>query len=276
MTDAVDLLATVRLAEVVSGEPCGVTDPTEDYHEASRMYRGVVDPLVLGAARLERSPTMRATVSRSVKRHSHRPSVVLPPRDLDGARLGTALACRRSRRSFGTGPLDLRQVGALLGAAYGVSGVVEGTPQMLRTAPSGGALYPLELYVVCRRVTGLDPGLYHYDPLAHALETLRPEATDDSLVDLSPYHEQLESSAAVVAITAMFSRSRFKYGARAYRFTLFEAGHVAQNLLLAVAALGLAAVPIGGFFDRDVDAYLGVDGLDEASLYLVPIGSCAE
>jgi SagB-type dehydrogenase family enzyme len=73
----------------------------------------------------------------------------------------------------------------------------------------------------------------------------------------------------------MFWRSRFKYGQRAYRFTLLEAGHVAQNALLAAAALGLAAVPLGGFYDRKVDAFLGVDGLQEAALYLLPVGSAA-
>ena len=80
-------------------------------------------------------------------------------------------------------------------------------------------------------------------------------------------------SAAVVAISAVFWRSRFKYGARAYRFALLEAGHVAQNYLLAATALGLSACPVGGFFDRRVDALLGIDGLHEASLYLLPVGS---
>ena len=80
----------------------------------------------------------------------------------------------------------------------------------------------------------------------------------------------------MVALTGMFWRSRFKYGDRAYRFTLIEAGHVAQNLLLAAAALRLAAVPVGGFYDRAVDAVLGVDGIYEASLYLVPVGHRAE
>ena len=76
----------------------------------------------------------------------------------------------------------------------------------------------------------------------------------------------------MIAVTAMVWRSRFKYGARAYRFVLLEAGHVAQNVLLAAAALGLAAVPLGGFYDREVDAVLGADGLYEASLYLIPVG----
>ena len=70
----------------------------------------------------------------------------------------------------------------------------------------------------------------------------------------------------------MFWRSRFKYGARSYRFSLLEAGHVAQNFLLAAEALGLAATPVGGFYDDRVDQFVGVDGLFESSLYLLPAG----
>ena len=158
--------------------------------------------------------------------------------------------------------------------AYGVTGTVDGTPQAFRAAPSGGALYPLELYAVCHRVEGLEVALYHYDPLLHGLELLGP-LTAHAGADLTPYGEVLSDSAAVVAITAVFWRSRFKYGARAYRFALTEAGHVAQNLLLAATALGLASVPIGGFYDRKVDDFIGVDGIFEGSLYLVPVGHAA-
>jgi SagB-type dehydrogenase family enzyme len=185
--------------------------------------------------------------------------------------LADAVASRRSRRSFGTRPLELTRLATLLHAAYGVTATMDGTPQDLRTVPSGGALYPLELYVAAHRVEGLDPALYHYDPLRHGLEHLRPLESPAG-PELSPYGEPLAESAAVVAMTAMFWRSRFKYGARAYRFALMEAGHVGQNLLLAAAALGLDAVPLGGFYDREVDAFLGVDGIYEASLYLVPFG----
>jgi SagB-type dehydrogenase family enzyme len=95
----------------------------------------------------------------------------------------------------------------------------------------------------------------------------------DALAGLTPYDELLVPSAAVAMISAVFWRSRFKYGARAYRFALLEAGHVAQNFLLAATALALAACPVGGFFDRRVDAFLGIDGLYEASLYLLPVGA---
>jgi len=262
---------TVRLAHVLGASGRQLPDPTEDFHEASRIYPGVVDPFVQGAARLERSPEMRVSASRSVKRHRHLPFLALPRPDLGATTLAHALVARRSRRTYGTGSISVEAAGALLHAAYGVTGNVASTTQALRAAPSGGALYPLELYIACQRVEGTEAALYHYDPLRHGLELLRPLAAQE-LAPLTPYRELLEPSAAVILVTAMFWRSRFKYGARAYRFTLMEAGHAGQNLVLAATALGLATVPLGGFYDRLVDGFLGIDGLYEAALYLFPIG----
>jgi SagB-type dehydrogenase family enzyme len=84
--------------------------------------------------------------------------------------------------------------------------------------------------------------------------------------------ELAERCAIALVVSAMFWRSRFKYGQRGYRFTLLEAGHVVQNVLLAAEALELAAVPVGGFFDRKVAELLDIDGVNEAPLYVVPIG----
>ena len=268
-------MPTIRLTGVTGADVAPDPDPTEDYHEASRLYAGITDPQVVGAVRLERSPAMRITASRSVKRHPQRPFLALPAPDLGTATLADAVRGRRSSRAFAALPLALSDLATLLHTAYGVTGTVDGTPQAFRAAPSGGALYPLELYAVCHRVEGLEVALYHYDPLLHGLELLGP-LPGHAGADLTPYGEVLSDSAAVVAITAVFWRSRFKYGARAYRFTLTEAGHVAQNLLLAATALGLASVPVGGFYDRKVDDFIGVDGIYEGSLYLVPVGHAAE
>lgn len=263
---------TVRLTHVTGIDDVVTPDPTEDYHEASRMYPGVIDPLVQGGARLERSRELRIAATRSVKRHPGRDVVSLPPPDLRGVALADALAGRRSVRQYGNRELALGELATLLYSAYGVTERTPGTTQSLRVAPSGGALYPLELYVACSRVRGAEHALYHYDPLRHCLELLRPLDTEDELGPLTPYPELLAPSAAVILVTAVFWRSRFKYGARAYRFTLIEAGHAAQGLLLAAAALGLATVPLGGFYDRFVDAFLGIDGLHEAAIYLLPVG----
>lgn len=264
---------TVRLAHVTDVERIGFPDPTEDYHEASRSYPGVVDPLVGGAARLEGSIELRLSTTRAVKRYPGRPRVPLPPSDLGHVTLAAAIANRRSRRGEGRRPLRLDELSALLHAAYGVTGDLGDPGQAARAAPSGGALYPLELYVVALQLEGVEPSLHHYDPSRHALERLRVLDRCEDVGRLTPYDELLTGCSALVIVSAMFWRSRFKYGARAYRFTLIEAGHVAQGLLLAAAAIGLAAVPVGGFYDRRVDAFLGIDGLYEASLYLLPVGT---
>ena len=157
-----------------------------------------------------------------------------------------------------------------------VTGGVAGTSQTFRTAPSGGALYPLEIYAACPRIDELEAALFHYDPLRHRLERLHSLDSRGPTADLTPYPELLAGAPLLVIVTAMFWRSRFKYGARAYRFVLLEAGHVAQSLLLAAEALRLSATPVGGFFDCRVDEFVGVDGLHEASIYLLPVGRRAE
>jgi SagB-type dehydrogenase family enzyme len=257
---------------IIGGEQVELDDPTEAYHEAARLYPGISDPSVRGAALLEHSQEALASVARSVKRHRQVPRRTLPSPNLGTTTLADALDRRRSRRTYRAVPLACRELASLLHAAYGANGGIAGTTQALRATPSAGALYPLELYAACRHVEGLEEALYHYDPLDHALERLRSISFAEELGPLTPYPELLAESAAVVVTTAVFWRSRFKYGARAYRFALLEAGHLGQSLLLAAAALDLAATPVGGFYDRLVDAFVDVDGIHEASLYLFPLG----
>jgi SagB-type dehydrogenase family enzyme len=144
----------------------------------------------------------------------------------------------------------------------------------LRTAPSAGALYPLDVYVAVRKVEGVPQGLHHYDPDRHALAELLlgDPASHLAAVLIDPAHVH---AAVWVILAASFQRSRVKYGLRAFRFVLLEAGHIAQNVLLAAAALNLTALPIGGFFDSRLDAFLMLDGLNESALYLIAVGSAA-
>ena len=143
----------------------------------------------------------------------------------------------------------------------------------LRAVPSGGALYPLELYVAALRVEGLEPGLYHFDPLrAGARGGRSGDSTAGDVAALSTYPEIVVACAAVIFVAAVFGRTRFKYGLRGYRFALLEAGHVGQNVLLAATAFGLGAVPLGGFYDRLTDEFLGLDGVNESTLYTIAVG----
>lgn len=262
---------TVMFGTCVYGdEPLADDDPAELFHEASRFYPDIVDTRAVGGTLIARSPELQASASRAVRRRTGLPAVRLPGPEPTSERLDALIARRRSTRGYADMPLPLAQLSALLRASYGVTGAFGSQP--FRAVPSGGALYPLELYVAAQRVEELEPALYHFDPLRAVLERLRPLAPHE-LQGLTPYDDLLAPSAAVAMISAVFWRSRFKYGSRAYRFALLEAGHVAQNFLLAATALGLAACPVGGFFDRRVDAFLGIDGLYESSLYLLPVGA---
>jgi SagB-type dehydrogenase family enzyme len=246
-------------------------DPAEGYHEASKLYPSMAARQVSGSIRLAASPELQISARRAVKRHVNRGSLDLPT-PLEPPRGFTeVLQARRSEREFGAEAITLAELATVLHAAYGVTGEWGGQP--LRTVPSGGALYPLELYAVVARVEEVEPGLYHFDPPRRALEVLRRGSSPlESLLAASIYPEIVEGSAVTLLITGMFWRSRFKYGLRGFRFTLLEAGHLAQNVLLMCTALQLGATPLGGFYDRPVDEVLRVDGVNESVLYVVCLG----
>lgn len=266
---------TARWLEFVYGGRPGLDDPAEAYHDASKVAPSQIDRQMAGARRLAASPDLRLSSLRAVKRHG-RARIPLPePASLDSS-LDELIGRRRSRRDFACGPISGDALAALLNAGYGITGQLEpyddrpGLP--LRAVPSGGALYPLELYAGALRVTDLEPGLYHFDPLWPGLELLRSGLTAEELAVLSAYPDIVSSAAVLIFVAAVFGRTRFKYGLRGYRFALLEAGHVAQNLLLAATALGLGAVPLGAFFDRRTDTFLRLDGVNESTLYAIALG----
>jgi SagB-type dehydrogenase family enzyme len=176
-------------------------------------------------------------------------------------------------------PLTLEQLRTVLYCAYGETRDNIGNPYVhrpFRTVPSGGGLYPLELYFYQRGdVAGLDAGIYHYSPALNALHFVKPGNFDEQLAHaLVEFQSGLARDLSVVVfITALFQRSVFKYRNKGYRFCLLEAGHVAQNLNLSATALGLGVINIGGFFDRRIDDLLGLDGIHHSVLYLN--GLCA-
>jgi len=172
-----------------------------------------------------------------------------------------ALSARRSRREFAPTALGMSELGQLAWAAQGIADRAEG----FRTAPSAGALYPLELYFV----TGA--GVWHYAPNGHSFE---PRSDRDLRRELSRAaldQEAVRSAPCDVVITSVTERTRKKYGERAARYVALEAGHVAENLLLQATARGLAGVPIGAMDDEAVSRVLGL-GATEEPLYVVAIG----
>jgi SagB-type dehydrogenase family enzyme len=264
----------VNWAPLVFGDGVELDDAAETFHEASRLSHAWVDHRLRGPYLLERSPELQASALRASARHVGATTLALPDAAPLELSLGAALARRRSARSYGAGALTLAQLAAVLRAGYGVTATgPAGLP--LRSVPSGGALFPLDLYLGTLRVDGTPPCIWHYDPLRDVLEDVRALEAEQ-LRPLTPYPDVLVGAAAVVFVAATFWRSRFKYGQRGYRFALLEAGHVAQNVLLAATALSLASVPLGGFFDRQVNDLLELDGLHEAALYVLPLAHPAE
>lgn len=183
-----------------------------------------------------------------------------PPQPRGGLPLAEALQRRRSAREFAVGPLSPAELSQLLWSAQGATASWGG-----RTAPSAGALYPLELYLLTAE------GTWKYVPRDHALEAISERDHRPELARAALGQAAVADAAAVFLVGAVYARTGVKYGARAERYATLEAGHAVQNLLLAAVALELAAVPIGAFDDERVASTLGLPG-DESPLYLVAVG----
>lgn len=189
-----------------------------------------------------------------------------PPARKGGRSLEEALQVRRSVRSYSARALPLAVVTQLLWAAQGVT--AEGG---LRTAPSAGALYPLQLHLLAVRVDGLVPGVYRYRPGAHRLERTQSQATLAGLTAAAQQQQAVAQAAAVVMVTASEQRTAQRYGARAARFVAFEAGAAAQNLALQAAALRVGNVAIGAFDELAVAQLLRLPP-GELPIVLLPLG----
>ena len=198
--------------------------------------------------------------------HANR-TIALPMPRLDGhCSLEAALHRRRSVRGFGDEPLALVEMAQVLWAAQGVVGA-----DGVRTAPSAGALYPLEIYAVLGRVAGLAPAVYKYLPEVHGL---RLWAENDRVHDLAgaAWNQHFMKRAALIVLFAVVdARALEKYGERAIQYVHIEIGHAAQNALLQATALGLQAVPVGAFDERQAGALVQLPR-SEGARYLLPIG----
>lgn len=209
------------------------------------------------------------------KEYPDAPLLRLPAPPAGESTLDQAIAARVSCRRFSGESLGAGHLSGLLAAAYGVGqrGLLGQSEFLDRPVPSGGALYPLELYLLAGRVDGITPGIHHYAPLHHGLEQLTDVALPPPVVaELFLGQPYVGDASVVVVMTAVLRRSLEKYGDRGYRYVLFEAGHVAQNLNLAAAAAGLGSCNLGGFFDQDLAGVLGLDSEEEIPLYAVAVG----
>ncbi|MFO7918106.1 MAG: SagB/ThcOx family dehydrogenase [Anaerolineae bacterium] len=188
-----------------------------------------------------------------------------PQRESDTS-IEAALRQRRSIRDYGKGPLALEEVGQLLWAAQGIT-----DERGYRTAPSAGALYPLELYVVVGEVETLDPGVYHYDPQNHALEPVAEDDRRQALTKEALGQAYIGRGAIDIVFTGIYERTTGKYGHRGRRYVHMEAGHAAQNVYLQCVSLELGTVVVGAFGDEGVQDVLELPE-ERVPLYIMPVG----
>lgn len=270
----------------MSDQPSAVTDLVELapmallFHENSKITRSSLTDLVEKVTEFSKDVDQVRLSTTSPKTYPgaerirfddvrRRPRLTMP--------LAHALAKRRSFRRFSDRPVELATLVSILENAYGVTGQIAHPEhaeivQPLRAAPSGGALYPIELYVAALNVDGLNDALYHVQVNQRCLELCGPGPVArllDPLV-LMPY-DGLKAPCLLI-FTARLARPLTKYGERGYRFILLDAGHVAQNVLLVATSLGLGALPIGGFLDDDLADALRLDPCQEPVIYIIAVG----
>jgi SagB-type dehydrogenase family enzyme len=193
--------------------------------------------------------------------------VALPRPRLDGdVALERALALRRSVRAFAPEPLPLSTVSQLLWAAQGIT-----DPAGLRTAPSAGALYPLEVYLVAGAVSGIGAGVYRYEAQQHRLLLESEGDLRADVAEAARHQEWVAGAPAIILLAAVYERSAGKYAERAPRYVHMEVGHAAQNVYLQAAALGLGTTLVGAFRDEELARVLALPG-DTKPLGLLPVG----
>ena len=202
--------------------------------------------------------------------------VLLPPPITDGSMsVEEALANRRSRRDFMDRAISMDQLSQILWAAYGITYPMPHAPPALRgglrTTPSAGATFPLEVYVVVGNVMGLEPGVYRYVSEEHKLVRVIDGDVRNELSVAALGQRMVREAPISVFYSALFYRITGRYGERGIAYAFIELGHSAQNVYLQVEALGLGTVAIGAFIDDRVGQILNLPD-DEVPLYIMPFG----
>jgi len=177
---------------------------------------------------------------------------------------------RTSIRTFSTQPLSRVDLAFLLWASTGIQRVEGG--YAFRTAPSAGALYPIETYIAVNNVEELSEGIYHYNIENHLLEEIKLGNFGNEVAQAALDQKMCAYSSVVFIWTAVFRRSEWKYSHRAYRYIYLDAGHIAQNLALAATSIGCGSCHVGAFFDDDINSIVMVDGTKESSICLSAVG----
>ena len=200
---------------------------------------------------------------------------ILPSPETDGnISVEKALTSRRSHRNFQSKAISSEQLSQILWAAYGITFPIQDHPDVrggLRTTPSAGARYPLEIYAIIGNVEGIDPGVYKYISAEHKIIRTIDKDVRDELCNAALEQGMIRRAPASVFYSAIFNRTIERYGERGRRYVYMELGHSAQNIHLQAEALRLGTCAIGAFTDSRVSQVLKLPA-NEEPLYIMPIG----
>jgi SagB-type dehydrogenase family enzyme len=221
--------------------------------------------------KLPGGPLIWSAKPKTYKTYHDSPKIKLDnPEVKGGMPLWEAIQIRQSIRNYRNIPLEKNHLSQLLWATQGISREAMGFE--FRTAPSAGALYPVETYLVLNYVKEIEPGIYHYDVKDHQLDQLKKGDFRMDIAQAALDQDMAYSANAVFVWTALFERSKWKYKQRAYRYVYLDAGHIAENLALAAVALGLGTCQIGALYDEEVNTLIAIDGDKESIIYMSTVG----
>jgi len=206
--------------------------------------------------------------AKAYKEYPEAKIIKLPKPEYRGITVEEALLKRRSQRNYSNKPLSIAYLSQLIFAASGITSEQGG-----RTAPSAGSKRPIEIYLIVNNVEGLEQGIYHYAVKKHSLEKIKPGNFSKDITSAGLEQAMLGDADVTFVITAVFDRITQKYGERGFRYAYMEAGHISQNICLQSVSLGVGSVCVGAFFDKKVNELIGIDGINEAAIYLHAVGT---
>jgi len=251
------------------------------YHQESKLgdFKGHIFREAVAVFAADEGAVRQST--QSYKQYPARPTIALPRsrRRLLGRTLRGVLSSRRTRRGkFSPKPMTLGQIGSLLELSCGETGEMAhpeyaDVVQRLRAWPSGGALYPIEVYLIPLTCAALAPSVYHYQVKEHRLSNIGRAPSQEELHRIVYADGLWDNAGVMIVLTGVFGRTQLKYGERGYRFVLLDAGHLGQNVLLVSEEMGLAAIPLGGFHDDALGERLELDAREESPLYVFLVGN---
>jgi len=220
---------------------------------------------------LWRKAHLNIAPAKAYKKYADAEKVKLPT-DWDMAKsLQETLQYRRSCRRYTGTPLSMTELAMLLWGCQGISGKAGNF--LFRTAPSAGALYPVETYLSIQNVAELPQGLYHFQPVEFCLERLQGGIGGEEVAEAALGQNFMAEAGVIFIWSAILRRNFSKYGHRGLRYIMMDAGHICQNLLLTAEGLGLGACPVAAFYDDQLNGLLELDGREESVIYLAAVGA---